>query len=73
MQCDATCAYSHNIGVLAMSEQIINKLDINFISIFSENKKETVQLSIPLVKYNTFGNQQKVIPLFEEGVTNVKS
>ena len=51
-----------------MSEQIINKLDINFISIFSENKKEPVQLVIPLVKCNTFGNEQKVIPLIERGV-----
>jgi hypothetical protein len=58
---------------IAMNINIEDKLDINFISIFSENKKETVQLSVPLVKYNTFGNQQKVVPLIEKGVTHVKN
>lgn len=58
---------------IAMNINIEDKLDINFISIFSENKREPVQLAIPLVKYNTFGNQHKVVPLFEEGVTHVKS
>jgi hypothetical protein len=58
---------------IAMNINIEDKLDINFISIFSENKRQPVQLSVPLVKYNTFGNEQKVVPLFEKGVTNVKN
>jgi hypothetical protein len=59
---------------IAMNINIEDKLDINFISIFSENKKEPVQLAIPLVEYATSDNKlTNVIPLITKGVTDVKN
>jgi hypothetical protein len=57
-----------------MNINIEDKLDINFISIFSENKKEPVQLAIPLVECATSDNKlTNVIPLITKGVTDVKN
>jgi len=57
-----------------MNINIEDKLDINFISIFSENKKEPVQLPIPLVECATSDNNiTNVIPLIKKGVTDVKN
>jgi len=57
-----------------MNINIEDKLDINFISIFSENKKEPVQLPIPLVECTTSDNKlTNVIPLITKGVTDVKN
>ena len=59
---------------IAMNINIEDKLDINFISIFSENKKEPVQLVIPLVECATGDNNMtNVIPLIKKGVTDVKN
>ena len=59
---------------IAMNINIEDKLDINFISIFSENKKEPVQLPIPLVECATSDNKlTNVIPLITKGVTDVKN
>lgn len=63
-------------GDIAMNVNIEDKLDINFISIFSENKREPVQLEVPLVECATGDSYlTNVIPsqLFEEGVTHEKS
>ncbi len=59
---------------IAMNINIEDKLDINFISIFSENKKEPVQLEVPLVECTTGDNNlTNVIPLITKGVTDVKN
>ena len=57
-----------------MNINIEDKLDINFISIFSENKREPVQLEVPLVECTTGDkNLTNVIPLIKKGDTNVKN
>jgi hypothetical protein len=59
---------------IAMNINIEDKLDINFISIFSENKKEPVQLELTLVECATGDNNMtNVIPLIKKGVTDVKN
>lgn len=56
----------------AMQISIENKLDINFVSIFSENM-QLVKPTKTLVECFTGDTKIKVIPVTEKGVTNVKN
>lgn len=56
----------------AMQISIENKLDINFVSIFSENM-QLVKPTKTLVECFTGDTKIEVIPVTEKGVTNVKN
>lgn len=56
----------------AMETSIKNKLDINFVSIFSENM-QIVKPTKTLVECFTSDTNVEVIPVTEKGVTNVKN